>query len=227
MSSVDVMVLIIGAIVVTVVIVLVVVVPLSIRAERRRKAALAGWAHAHGWSYAERVRADWTGRLPGRNKRGLGVTLTGQLDGRWVTVADYSYETTSSSNFSSTSHSTTSTTTHYYIVIVVHLPQPHRPVAVLTRGLFSQLGRTLFGDKPTATGNPDFDSRFRIVSPDPRYAHWLVGKDLIAAHLHNTVPHWSVGNHDLVTYRPGRLKDPNAIPALAAPLLHVAALFPR
>ncbi len=222
----DTAVLIFGAFVVFVVVLMAILIPLSIRAERRRVAGLAQWAAANGWTMTKNGRADWTGRMPGRNKRGLTVNLTGQLDGRRVTVADYHYTTRSTSRMS-TSSSSSSTTTHYYIAIVVHLDRAHPPVAVVPRGVFSQLGRSLFGDKPTATGNPDFDSRFRIASPDPAYARWLVGPPLIAAHLACALPHWNLAGHDLLTFRTGRLPDPKSIPALATPLLQVANLLPR
>ncbi|MFF3224167.1 hypothetical protein ACFYV7_15345 [Nocardia suismassiliense] len=206
-----------ASVVVALIVLLVVAVQRSMRAERARKTQLWEWSRAHGWSYTERARAEWTSRLPGRNPRGLGVVMTGHLGGRWVTVADYKHETSSSDG---------SSTTHHYIVIVVRLAQPHLPVSVLSRGSLSQLGRSLFGDKPTATGNPTFDYRYRVVAPDPHYARRLIGPQLITAHLYNAVPHWSLAGQDLLTYHKGQLRHPKAIPALAAPLLHVAELLP-
>ncbi|MGK8485409.1 hypothetical protein [Nocardia asiatica] len=210
-----------------VVVVLAVALPLSIRAERARKAALWQWATARGWTFSEGGRAHWTARLPGRNSRGLGVTMTGQLGGRWVTVAEYSYQTTSFDSSSTTT--STTTTTHRFVVVVVLLDRAYPPVAVHSRGLLSQLGRAIFGDKPTATGNVLFDAQYRIVTPDPACAKALVGPALIEAHIARAVPHWSVVGAELLTCTPtsGRLRNPNRIPGYAAPLLRVAELLGR
>ncbi|WP_174183310.1 hypothetical protein [Nocardia barduliensis] len=209
------------------VVLLAVVVPLGIRAERARKATLRQWATARGWTFAESSRAHWTARLPGRNSRGLGVTMSGQLGGRWVTVADYSYQTSTSSSPSTTS--TTTTTTHRFIVVLVLLDRAYPPIAVVSRGLLSQLGRAIFGDKPTATGNVLFDAQYRIVTPDPACAEALVGPLLIRAHIAKAVPHWSIVGAELLTCVPTsrKLRDPNLIPGYVAPLLHVAELLGR
>ncbi|MFI6166115.1 hypothetical protein ACIBCN_04940 [Nocardia sp. NPDC051052] len=219
-------VLFIGLGVVLMVGLLIVFAVLSIHAERQRRNRLQAWTTANGWSFTQHARADWTARLPGRNKGGLGAMLTGPMGGRWVTVADYHYTTTSTS-YSSDNSSTTSTTKHHYIAVVVQLHRPYLPIAVEPRGLLSQLGRSLFGDKPTATGNAAFDARLRIRTSDPNYARWLISKPLIDAHVANVAPPWSLAGQDLLSYRTGRLQNPEQIPALAAPLLHIADLLPR
>ncbi|MFG3616754.1 hypothetical protein [Nocardia sp. NPDC047654] len=212
--------------------VLVLAVRHSIRAERARKATLWHWATAQGWTFAESGRAPWTACLPGRNSRGLGVMVSGQFGGRWVAVAEYSYQTTSSSDFSTTRTRTTTTsttTTHRFVVVLVRLDRVYPPVAVVPRGLLSQLGRAMFGDKPTATGNALFDSRYRIVAADPACAKALIGPALIDAHIARTVPHWNIVGADLLTWIPvsSVLRDPSTIPGYVAPLLHVAELLGR
>ncbi|MFE3953835.1 hypothetical protein ACFXPS_06565 [Nocardia sp. NPDC059091] len=194
--------------------------PIAILAERDRKARLRDWAVVNGWTFQERSFAPWTARLPGRNPRGLGVTLTGRVGGRWVTVAEYSYETTSSTGESTT------TTTHRYLVALVLLDRPHPALAVRQRGLMSQFGRALFGDKPTATGNVLFDARFRIDAMAPAYAKAMVGPALVAAHIAGAVPQWSLVGSELLTFAPGgKLKDPNLIPWFAGQLCQVADLL--
>jgi hypothetical protein len=197
----------------------VVLVRNSQQQERVRKAVIWDWAVAHGWGFIEATRAPWTARLPGRNSRGLGVSLTGHIGGRWVTVSEYSYQTTSDN----------STTTHYFIAVVAQLDQMYPPIDVQQRGLFSQFGRALFGDKPTATGNVLFDSQFRIDTADPVYAKRMVTPRLIEAHIARAVPFWSLVGTELLTYvsTSGKLRDPNSIPGYAAPLLRVAALLGR
>ncbi|WP_157110449.1 hypothetical protein [Nocardia anaemiae] len=198
-----------------------VALPLALRAERQRKRALWQWAVQHGWSFAERSKALWVARLPGGGRRALGVTLSGMMGGRLVTVAEHSYTTTTSSGGS------TRTQTHHYVAVVVVLDRPLPSVAVISRGAMSKVGRVLFGDRPTATGNEAFDARFRIRSADPSFARWLVGKPLMDAHLAAAVPDWSLVGQDLLTYRLGQLHHPHAIPGLVAPLARVADLLGR
>ncbi|MFX0574798.1 hypothetical protein [Nocardia nepalensis] len=200
---------------------LVVLIPLSIRAERARRAALWQWATEHGWTFAENVRPHWISRLPGGRRERIGVMMTGKIGGRWVTVADYSYQTTSSSGDTTTTH------THHFIAVVVLLDRPLPPTAVHTRGAISKLGRSMFGDSPNATGDEWFDAQFRIATADPDYGRWLVGKPLRDAHVAGAVPTWSIAGQELLTYTPGQLHHPDTIPTLAAPLNHVADLLGR
>ncbi|MGV9410373.1 hypothetical protein ACWDOP_10700 [Nocardia sp. NPDC003693] len=196
----------------------------SARAERERVDRLYSWAAMAGWRVHHRSDAPWTGRLPGRNRHGIGISLVGHIDGRWVTVAEYSHETTSTR--SSGDSTVTDTTTHRYLVTVVHLDRPYPLLSVRTQGMWSLLGRALFGDRKTATGNPLFDYTFRIDAGDPAYAKAMVGPHLIEAHIAGAVPLWSLAGTDLLTYVPNvRLSDPRAIPGYAAPLLRVADLL--
>ncbi|WP_067796773.1 hypothetical protein [Nocardia beijingensis] len=218
---------------VSVVVLMAVAIPLSIHAELSRKAAIRQWAAANGWTFAESGRAQWTARLPGHNSRGLGVILSRQLGGRWVTVAEYSYRTTSSSSSSTTdcttTTTTTTTTTHHFVVALVLLDRMYPPIGVVPRGMLSQMGRALFGDKPTATGNALFDSQYKIVTADPGCAKALLGPPLIGAHIARAVPPWTLAGAELLTYvrTSGALRDPTTIPGYVEPLLHVAELLGR
>ncbi|MFD6355631.1 hypothetical protein KHQ06_14975 [Nocardia tengchongensis] len=198
----------------------IVLASITSRIERDRKARVRQWAIANGWRFQERAYAPWTNRLPGRNRLGLGVTVTGMMGGRWVTVAEYHYQTTSSSGDSTTTH------THRYVAVLVLLDRPHPWLAVRRRGLMSQFGRALFGDKPTATGNVMFDSQYRVEAADAGHAKAMVSPPLIAAHIAGMVPQWSLVGNELLAYAPaGVFKDPNMIPGYAGPLMHVADLL--
>jgi hypothetical protein len=48
---------------------------------------------------------------------------------------------------------------------------------------------------------------------------------LIAEHLAEHIPTWSLADHDLITWRERKITDPELIPALAAPLMRVAHLL--
>ncbi len=203
---------------------LVVAIVYSIRQERRRMAALRAWAHAHRWRVVDRPRADWTSRVPGRNRRGVTLALVGAHQGHQVSVAEYHYTTTSTSSGTSSS---TSTTTHHYIVVVVHLDVPGAAIAVERRGGLSKLGRTLFGDRATALGDERFDSQWRVSAQDPNLVRGFIGPHLAAEHIAGRVPHWSLQGTELITYESGRLTDPARIPALVTPLVRVASLLGR
>ncbi|MGW4533788.1 hypothetical protein ACWEOI_22855 [Nocardia sp. NPDC004340] len=181
-------------------------------ADRARKERLWRWAVANGWQFQEHAVAPWTDRLPGRNRRGLGVMVTGVIGGHWVTIAEYTFTATDS--------------TEHYVVVRIMLDRPHPSVAVQRRGLASQFGRALFGDKPTATGNVLFDSRYTITASDRSQVKAMVGQPLIDAHIHGWLPSWSLVGNELLTYMTaGKLQDPNQILACASPLLRVADLL--
>ncbi|MFE3192641.1 hypothetical protein ACFXHA_26780 [Nocardia sp. NPDC059240] len=215
------MLIMLGLLLGTPIVLLIVLIPITIRAERARKDRIRQWAATYGWSFQERAGAAWTGRVPGHNRHGIGVTVTGRMGGRWVTVSEYSYETTSHSGDS------THTTTHHYIVALAMLDRPHPPLAVRHRGLMSQFGRALFGDKPTATGNVMFDARFRIDAADPAHAKAMVSPALMAAHIAGAVPQWSLYGNELLMYTPvsGRIQDPRQIPWYAGQISQVADLL--
>ena len=113
------------------------------------------------------------------------------------------------------------------VVVVVRLGRPYPLIAVDSRGAFSKLGRKLFGDGQAATGNDEFDRRFRIATKEPAIARQVVGPQLIAAHLAGTVPAWTVSGPELLTYREGTIDRPDRIPVLAEPTLRIADLLGR
>ncbi|WP_225729610.1 MULTISPECIES: hypothetical protein [unclassified Nocardia] len=192
------------------------------RAGSTRRQALERWAAETGWRYAPRSDAEWVARLPRKSVRGLRSTLTGVLDGFPVTVADYSY--TTSANPADPEDDSTRLT-HQCVVVAITLDRPHPPITVTVRDQHTELAHT--GHPPVETGNPLFDNSFQITSADPEHARQLVGQPLVQAHLAGIVPHWSITGDTLLTYFPGSLGDPAAIPTLAAPLLTVAKLLER
>ncbi|MEH1130656.1 hypothetical protein [Micromonospora sp. CPCC 206061] len=203
---------------------------LGVRHERRRRAALRDWARRHGWRYVEEPRVDWMSRMPGTSRRRVTLALTGVLNGREVTVADYSYiRSSTSTTTGADGHSSTSTssTTHHFVVVVVSLPEPGPTLAVERRGGLSKLGRAILGDKPTALGDEQFDSKFRLTGPDPDTIRRYVGPALVAEHIAGRVPPWSLYGSQLLTYYEGSIDDPERIPAFAEPLVRVAHLLGR
>jgi hypothetical protein len=220
----------IGAGVAVLVGLIVVGIVVGVRNERRRREALRLWAAQHGWAYVERPKVDWWSRLPGRNRIGVSIMLSGGLDGYPVSVADYSYTETSTSTShraDGTSTTSSSSTTYEFVVVVVRLPRPGPTVDVQPRHALSKLGRAIFGEAKTAIGHPEFDRAFRIGAKDPAAARRIVGPMLTAEHLAGRVPGWSLHGAELLTYQRGKLGDPATIPGLAAPLIRVATLLGR
>jgi hypothetical protein len=202
-------------IVLTVVVVIALVVWRA-RRERARKAKISQWAASRGWTVTPRPGdIEWTSRLPGNNRRGVSLILSGNVDGWPVCVAEYSYTTSSDD----------STTTHRYVVTAVRLAAWYEPVAVQSRGGISRLGKAIFGDNAAATGNADFDRQFRVKTRDPATSHALLGPAFIAEHLAGQIPAWSLAGQDLLAWQEGKIGDPSRIEAVAAGLVRVATLI--
>ncbi|WP_141721653.1 hypothetical protein [Micromonospora citrea] len=193
------------------------------RRERERRERWRQWAAHHGWAYVERPRVAWTDRVPGRNRRGVRFALTGRLHGRPVGVAEYEHTETHTST-DANGNQTTNSQTHVYVVCSVWLRWQFPALTVAPRGVFSKLGRALFGSDVYATGHEEFDRRWRVGAAAPGQQA-LVGPALVAAHLAGAVPAWSVRGAELITYRAGRLEDPALVPSLLAPLVTVAGLL--
>ncbi|MET7394615.1 hypothetical protein ABZS66_14095 [Dactylosporangium sp. NPDC005572] len=191
------------------------------RKERERVERIRQWAGAAGWRLEVRPQVEWGRRMPGRNRRGVSLAVSGQLDGRPVTAAEYSYTTTTSTGTNGTS----STTTYHYVILVVGMRGVWPVVAVHRRGKLSRFGRALFGDRATAVGYKPFDRDYRVTADDPARVRGVLGRDLIAAHAAGRLPQWSLGGRELLTFREGRIVQPEALPAELAPLVRVADLI--
>jgi hypothetical protein len=203
---------------------IVVLIVFSVRRERQRQARIRQWAERRGWTVTVRPRGiEWTSLLPGRNRRGVSLLLSGTLYGRPVAIAEYSYTVTTSTGTSGGS----TTVTYNFIVTVARLPAWYPPVAVQPRGAMSKLGRSIFGDNAAATGHEEFDRRFRVVTKDPAASRALIGPALVGEHLAGRIPGWSLAGQDLLTWQVGPIKDPSQLETVAAPVLRIADLLGR
>jgi hypothetical protein len=166
--------------------------------------------------------------LPGRNRHGLSFAVSAVFTGRLVSVAEYSVTDVQISSAPDGMGATTTTTTsntRHLTIAVVRLPQPFAEISVQRRGPASKVGRALFGDRITATGNERFDRRFRIITADAQYARRMVGPALAAAHVQDEVPLWSIYGSELLAYWAAQIGDPEAIPGFAGSVLRVAELI--
>lgn len=196
----------------------------SRKRERQRREMLEVWAVRNRWQYVPTPPTEWWRRLPGRNQRGVALALSGVIGGRPVSVAEYSYTTTSTTSGPDGTTSTSSQT-HHFVIWVVRVRGSWPAIAVHRRGAVSRFGRSLFGDRATALGYEPFDSAFRISAERPELARSVFGQDLVAEQLAGWLPEWSLSGDELMVVENGRLTEPDGIPARFGPLLRVADLI--
>jgi hypothetical protein len=194
------------------------------RRERQRREALQYWAVRNHWQYQPRPDVEWWRRMPGRNRRGVVLALSGTVGGRPASIAEYMYTTTSTTTGADGATATTSST-HHYVLYVVRLRHAWPTIAVHHRGAMSRFGRTLFGDRATALGYEPFDSAYRVSAERPEAAREIFGRSLVAEHVAGRLPEWSLYGDELMTYVTGRIGDPAMIPAQFAALVRIADLI--
>lgn len=211
-------------VVVVVLAVVVVVAGLAVsrleRGEQARRRRLVAWARHREWAADDRPAPGppWTARLPGRNRDGVTLVLSGPVDDVPVTVSEYWYRTRQGRG----------STAYRLVVVLVRLPEPYPAIEVAERGTVSRLARSVFGEGHVEAGDAAFDERFTLRSAVPATARALVGPALVAAHLAGRVPLWQLDGDELMTFREGQLRDPDdEIEQLVRPLLEVARLIGR
>jgi hypothetical protein len=182
----------------------------------RRWAQLRAWAHANAWTIVAKPVVDWGARLPGGNKHGVTLALTGSVGGRRTSVGEYSFEE------SVTTRAGTTITTHEYVVLVLHLDRPSGYLGVLPCEVLERWGRSLLG-VGAPLGDDAFDDRHRVVG-DPATAAYELPGELVAAHIAGAVPPWTLYGTELVTWYPGRI-DLDHLGEQVGPLHLVARLL--
>jgi hypothetical protein len=170
------------------------------KAERRRRDAFHAWAAAHGWrGYEGDVPAVWRWRLShlrGFAIRRLAVTTAYGLA---ITAADCRYEVHSTDG-----EGRPQTGAVDISVFLARLPGRWPDIDVQDRGFGSRVLRALGKRPPVATGQPEFDRKFRVEAPDPRAVR-LLSPALVRAHLKDQVPLWSLRGGELMFWEERRL----------------------
>lgn len=184
-----------------------VLLPVLRHSDRTHRDNVARWASAHGWRYHDRPHPAWSARLPGRESGRVVFAVTGVVDNRLITAAEYRFES------------------HRFTVVVVHLDRPYPPLTVLDRELSREIGDAFAGSTPIHTGHATFDRHFRATAVDQRYARLMLDPVMIQTQLDGPVERWSLAGRDLLTYTPGAPSSPAAIPELARPVMHLADLL--
>ena len=202
--------------------------------EKKRVKSVEHWAIRNGWDLSRDTSLPFQDDLPGlrfRN-RWVPLLLSSTVNGRPVAVADYTYMKTDTSG-SETSSEVRDTT----MVTAVRLPRsyPHVSVRLRRGGAFSEaidkvfepVGKVfkalnpmtyveekVYGPDPVRLqlGHPQFDEKFEVHSSDPEFARRLIGPMLVAEHVADRVPTWTVVGEDLFTWRGDGITDPEKIP---------------
>lgn len=150
------------------VVVVTVMVAVAVITRRRRREAIAGWAVAHGWQVlgADRSLAR---RWPGPpfntgSSRRTSEILSGQVGGRQALSFRYTYTTTSRAGETQTSQD------HEHHVVAVFLPVALPALALTPESLGTKIA-TAFGGQDIRFESAQFNSLWRVTSPDLRFAH--------------------------------------------------------
>jgi hypothetical protein len=227
-----------GTLIAVVLLVLVALASWGYLRDRRREEAIMRWAARSGWAVGKDAQVPFLNRLPGYERRKISLLLHSTIDGRPVAVAEYSWTRVSPGDSSDDAgdgildsllpdlFGDPSSNSHQFLVTAVRLPRPYPPLAVARRrhGLYG-LRQKVVGGKAVSLDYPPFDAKFRVTTNQPELARRLLGPTLVAEHVDGRLPTWSVANHDLISWRPGRIGDPEKIPDEIAPLLRVADLL--
>lgn len=146
---------------------IIVFVASQIGAAQRRK-ELSGWAAARGFSFDPnhdsdlRCRYDFECFNRGHGRYAYNV-MEGDDRGRRTIAFDYHYETGSGKNHR----------THRFSAVIVHTGLLLKPLSIRAETIFDKIGGILgFGDIELESA--EFNSRFRVTSPDRRWAFDLL-----------------------------------------------------
>lgn len=135
---------------------------------RRRREAIAGWATAHGWQVLDADRSlarRWAGPpFNAGSSRRTSEILSGEMGGRRALSFRYTYTTTSGSGETRRSQD------HEHHVVAVFLPMALPELALTPESLGTKIA-TAFGGQDIRMESAQFNSLWRVTSPDLRFAH--------------------------------------------------------
>ena len=177
---------------------------LGYRAEQQRRALLAQFATARGWSY-ERQRDEWAGYWNvtpfgyGTDRSAENV-MTGQLGQVPFVAFDYSYKTSSTN---SKGHRTT--TTHEFVVVGVQLPAVLPSLCVTPENVLTRLGNAM-GFDDVELESEDFNRRFRVSAGVPKFAYDVLHARMMEMLLTAPRPSWRIEGQWLLTWDNGKAK---------------------
>lgn len=120
--------------------------------------------------------------------------FTSQTNDTNYTAFQYSYSTGSGKN----------RTTHYYTVALVDLPISAPGLEISNEDVFDKIGK-VFGGQDIELENFDFNQRFRIKSPDEKFAHDVLHPQMMEWFMAVNPPGFQWQANRIVLYESGNL----------------------
>lgn len=160
--------LLVVAVVAVVVVAMMVAVAVAVANRRRRREAAASWAAAHGWRVLDADRSlarRWPGTpFDAGSSQRTSELLGGQVGGRQALSFRYTYTTTSGTGENRRSQD------HEHHVVAVFLPAVLPALSLTPESLGTKIA-TAFGGQDIRFESAQFNARWRVTSPDLRFAH--------------------------------------------------------
>ncbi|MDQ1704784.1 MAG: hypothetical protein QOF18_1150 [Frankiaceae bacterium] len=183
--------------------------------EQKRKELLLQWATSNGWTFTEEDDS-WCGRWNGApfglgDHRRARDVIAGAAGTRTFVAFDYSYQTHSSDG-----KGNTTTTTHRYVVTAVRMPTALPDLQVTPESVFSRIGHVL-GMSDIELESEDFNRRFRVHGPDPKFASDVLSPRTMQALLGCGDVSWRINGTDIIGWYDGKL-DPTGVQSTMATL---------
>jgi len=189
-----------------------VVAYLSWQAEQKRRAQLASFAAAKGWTFSPNdphgLDNRWDCFPFGRgHSRQASNVLTGTTDAGMPMVAfDYRYKETDTD-----SEGKTTTTTYRYGVCVVRLPCALPALSVGNESFLTRIGSAI-GIDDIEFESDDFNRAFRVKSDDAKFASDVLHPRMMELLLaQGRGIEWRLLGWDMLTWRKGRLAIPDLL----------------
>jgi hypothetical protein len=183
--------------------------------EQKRKELLLQWATTNGWTFAAEDDSwcdRWSGAPFGQgDHRRASDVISGSAAGRTFVAFDYSYQTHSSDG-----KGNTTTTTHRYVVTAVRLPTALPSLQVTPESVFSRIGHVL-GMADIELESEDFNRRFRVHGPDPKFASDVLCPQTMQSLLAHGDASWRISGADIIGWYDGKL-EPAGVQATMATL---------
>lgn len=186
---------------------------------QRHTSALAAHCAARGWRFsaedAHGLADRWYGPPfdAGRRRRVRNV-IAAEIDGRSVVAFDYSFVVRQGKH----------TKTYEYAVVTLGLPCPLPGLHVAPEGVLSRLG-TMIGLEDIEVESEEFNRRFRVRCPDPRFAHDVLTPRTMHSLLSIGAVEFRFEDTDALCYELGNL-DPDWVLAAVGVLRTVLAGVP-
>ena len=175
------------------------------RRNKQRLAALAALCASEGWQFTPQdpfgLPQRWGGHPfdQGYDRTAENV-ITGDHDGMALVAFDYSYKEDSTG-----ADGKSSTTTYHHAVVALRMPCALPGLQIAPEGIFSRLGN-LLGFQDIELESEEFNRRFRVTCPDPKFASdALMPRTMEFLMANDTLPFRLIGT-DAVSFASGALE---------------------